>query len=301
MQVISACRCRPVQDRPSKWPKPEFLLELLMPLLADPARLDRGGKRPQGDARRQVREVVFALAARAPLAHQPDLLAGQVAVVRPDSPSPTRMRVAANRAARGPLVPCRQVTLRHARSASTASASRGSWSGTGRRLRPLGRDQLDVRAIDLLVARDADRPGQAALAQAVAEGGARAVAGVGQHDAEPHARHRRAGPTRPARSRPCCGPPSRRPARRPRRSAPDRRSIPRAGTAATPRGPAPLARPASARPAPGSSPACPAGRSIAAPRRPRACPSSAAPCRRSPDAACGPPTSRSGLLGQHPP
>src|SRR5215211_6984026 len=22
MQVISACRCRPVQDRPSKWPKP---------------------------------------------------------------------------------------------------------------------------------------------------------------------------------------------------------------------------------------------------------------------------------------
>src|SRR4051794_6757942 len=42
----------------------EFLLELLMPLLANPARLDGGGERPQRGPRRQVCEVVFALPAR---------------------------------------------------------------------------------------------------------------------------------------------------------------------------------------------------------------------------------------------
>jgi site-specific DNA recombinase len=105
---------------------------------AHPARLDGSRQRPQRGPRRQVAEVVLALATRAPLAHQPDLVTRQVAVVRPGLPSPTRTRVAANRAARGPLVPCRQVTRRQGRSASAASASRGSWSGTGRRLRPVG-------------------------------------------------------------------------------------------------------------------------------------------------------------------
>jgi hypothetical protein len=41
----------------------EFLLQLLMCLLADPAGLDRGGERPPRGPRRQVAEVVFALAA----------------------------------------------------------------------------------------------------------------------------------------------------------------------------------------------------------------------------------------------
>src|SRR4051812_32174947 len=61
----------------------QFLFELLVPLLAHPARLDGGGEGAQRGARRQVAEVVFALTIRAPLAHQPDLLAWQVAVVRP--------------------------------------------------------------------------------------------------------------------------------------------------------------------------------------------------------------------------
>src|SRR3954471_12661805 len=61
----------------------QFLLELLVPLLADPARLDGGRQGAQRGPRWQIAEVVLALAARAPLAHQPDLLARQVAVVGP--------------------------------------------------------------------------------------------------------------------------------------------------------------------------------------------------------------------------
>src|SRR3954447_16487714 len=44
----------------------KFLLELLMHLLAGPARLDGGGQPPQRRLLRQVAEVVFRLAAVAP-------------------------------------------------------------------------------------------------------------------------------------------------------------------------------------------------------------------------------------------
>ena len=46
----------------------EFFLELLVRLLADPARLDRRGQRLEAGFRRQVREIVFLLAGGAPLA-----------------------------------------------------------------------------------------------------------------------------------------------------------------------------------------------------------------------------------------
>src|SRR3954465_12713146 len=59
----------------------ELLLELLMRLLAGPARLDGGGQPPQRGPPRQVAEVVFLLAAVAPFAHQPDLVAWQAGVV----------------------------------------------------------------------------------------------------------------------------------------------------------------------------------------------------------------------------
>ncbi len=59
----------------------QFLLQLLVALLAHPARLDCAGQGAPGRAGRQVREVVLALARGAPLAHQPDLRARQVAVV----------------------------------------------------------------------------------------------------------------------------------------------------------------------------------------------------------------------------
>src|SRR3954468_15014351 len=54
----------------------EFLLQVLMCLPARPARLAGAGQPPQRGSRRQVAEVVLALAAVAPLADQPDLSAG---------------------------------------------------------------------------------------------------------------------------------------------------------------------------------------------------------------------------------
>ena len=56
----------------------EFFLQLLVSLLADPARLDRCGQRLEAGFRRQVREIVFLLAGRAPLADKPDLFAWQM-------------------------------------------------------------------------------------------------------------------------------------------------------------------------------------------------------------------------------
>src|SRR3712207_3859819 len=47
----------------------EFLLHLLVRLLADPARLDRRREGPQGRAGRMAGEIVLPLAAAAPLAH----------------------------------------------------------------------------------------------------------------------------------------------------------------------------------------------------------------------------------------
>src|ERR1700752_3658340 len=62
--------------------EPEFLLELLMRLLADPARLDRRGQTSQRGAGREIAEIVFALAAAAPFPDEPGFLARQVAVAR---------------------------------------------------------------------------------------------------------------------------------------------------------------------------------------------------------------------------
>ena len=59
----------------------EFLLELLVDLLADPACLDRADQDAPGRTGRQVREVEFALTRGTPLAHLPDLVARQMAVV----------------------------------------------------------------------------------------------------------------------------------------------------------------------------------------------------------------------------
>src|ERR1700722_10428275 len=73
---MSAWRCRPCQDRPSKWPRPSS--SLLVGLLADPSRLDRGGERLEVGVGRQVGKIVFALARGAPLADQPGLLARHV-------------------------------------------------------------------------------------------------------------------------------------------------------------------------------------------------------------------------------
>jgi len=56
----------------------EFFRELLMGLLAYPAGLDRTGQSFDRDVARQVREIVFAFAIRAMLAHQPGFLSWHV-------------------------------------------------------------------------------------------------------------------------------------------------------------------------------------------------------------------------------
>src|SRR5689334_24971108 len=59
----------------------ELLLRLLVRLLADPARLDRGRQLPERRLGRQVGQVVLPLARGAVLADQPDLVPGQVPAV----------------------------------------------------------------------------------------------------------------------------------------------------------------------------------------------------------------------------
>lgn len=56
----------------------QFLLHLLVGLLAHPACLDGGGELREGGSDRQVGQIVFALARRPPLAHQPGLLSRHV-------------------------------------------------------------------------------------------------------------------------------------------------------------------------------------------------------------------------------
>src|ERR1700690_355777 len=56
----------------------KFFLELLVGLLADPSRLDRGGERLEAGVVRQVGNVIFALARGAALADQPGLFAWHV-------------------------------------------------------------------------------------------------------------------------------------------------------------------------------------------------------------------------------
>ena len=57
----------------------EFFLELLVSLLADPARLDGRRQRFEIDVGREVGQIVLLLAGRAPLADEPDLFAWQCA------------------------------------------------------------------------------------------------------------------------------------------------------------------------------------------------------------------------------
>jgi hypothetical protein len=113
--------------------------------------------------------------------------------------SATRTRRAAKAASGGPLVPPlvprRQATARHrspsgrasAPTASVAARARAAgWSGGG----PAGAARTTATSAGntfWLDARDAHGPGKTARAQALAEGGADAAAGVGQPGTEAHA------------------------------------------------------------------------------------------------------------------
>src|SRR6516162_11462220 len=56
----------------------EFFLELLMRLLADPARLDGPGELLRRRVGRKIGEIVFALTGRTVLADHPHLFTGQM-------------------------------------------------------------------------------------------------------------------------------------------------------------------------------------------------------------------------------
>jgi hypothetical protein len=167
----------------------EFFLHLLVRLLAGPAGLDRRREGLQRRAGGMAGEVVLPLAAAAPLAHQPQLIAGQaVAGLRLRTvghPHPPGGEAGGERAL-GALPP------------ADRAPGRSPQGGCGRD-RPLVRDPMPARAsralcggpaqlhrggIDPLRLRDADRPERGAAGEAAPEGGAAAVAGVRQGAAE---------------------------------------------------------------------------------------------------------------------
>ena len=66
--VMSVWRCRPIQEWPSEVAEAEFLLHLLVGLLADPSRLDGGCQFLEARVGWKVRQVVLALTGTAVLA-----------------------------------------------------------------------------------------------------------------------------------------------------------------------------------------------------------------------------------------
>src|SRR5215218_7079984 len=168
--------------------KTEFLFELLMDLLTGPARLDGGGQTPQRGPRRQVAEVVLPLATVPPFADQPDLIARQaqlVGVGRPVRHADPNGSEAGTEGAFGAMppgdTPPALLVERHGRRTRRPVRHWVLAGAPGRRARWT---QPDRRRIDKLGARDADRPGQPALVQSLAEHRAAAISGVTKHAAE---------------------------------------------------------------------------------------------------------------------
>jgi hypothetical protein len=122
--------------------EPEFFLPLLVRLLADPARLDRGGQRRKGGpAGKLARWYLRSLDARCSPTSQTSS-PGRCWLfrvrMRTGGPSATRTRVAAKEAASGPRVPVRHCTGCQSARASMSSAARASSPGMAvRRGRPV--------------------------------------------------------------------------------------------------------------------------------------------------------------------
>ena len=105
----------------------EFFLELLVGLLADPSRLDRGGERLEVGVGRQVGKRAFGVSPEArgsptSQASSPGICCMPVSWMRCGGPSAIRTRTAAKEAPKGPLVPLRQLTRRQFAVARTSSA-----------------------------------------------------------------------------------------------------------------------------------------------------------------------------------
>ena len=171
----SAWWCRPRQERPSKWSRPSSSFSCwcacshTQRALIVAASSSRGG-------RREVGEVVLALARGPALADQPDLLAGQVPAV-PELLALGRAHPQGGELGRErPLGAAPPATRRHATPASGLGRDRGLARHRVLARPTLGRrrpQQPDRGRVDVLHLQDADRPEEPARAQAPAEGAPR--------------------------------------------------------------------------------------------------------------------------------
>ena len=153
--VISACRCSPVQERPSKWSRPSSSLSCWCACSHTQRALIVAASSSSAVSAGRLDEVVLPLARGAVLAHQPDLVPGQVlgrcgaaALGR------ARTRRAANSAASGPLVPRRQLIRRQARGRQHGLGRDRLFARHGVLARPprgrLRPQQLDRGRVDVL-------------------------------------------------------------------------------------------------------------------------------------------------------
>src|ERR1700693_3966361 len=144
----------------------EFFLQLLVGLLADPARLDGAGQCLDRRFDWQGREIVFALPTGTTFADQPGLIAGHVltthvanALSRPVGDAHTHSGEARRQAPLGAAAPGNRAPLclrqhgfsRDRLAIRNVPLSRATSASNGK-------DQLYLAWIDLLVARNADSP-----------------------------------------------------------------------------------------------------------------------------------------------
>src|SRR5512143_3156948 len=172
----------------------EFFLQLLVSLLANPARLDGGSKRAQVSRRRQVGEIVFLLSRHPVFADEPSLLARQMLLTLVGDP--LRRSVRDPHADRGKT----SLELAFRAVAPTDGAPSGVAQHVMRRYRQNIRDvplsgtaalrnrpgQLHIGSIYLEVWRNSGRPGQFACCERLAERSAHPITGVRQHAAKAH-------------------------------------------------------------------------------------------------------------------
>ena len=170
----------------------EFLFELLMRLLAHPARLDGRGERFQIGVGREVHEIVFLFPRGAALADQPGLFARHVlhafvadALRLSVGDAHAQSGEAGFQQAFGSLAPSdyapffigEHLLCALGENVGHTAFARSAASGDRK-------DEFDVARIDFLMTRNADRPRQRSPAQRPAELCAHAVAGVGEDRAK---------------------------------------------------------------------------------------------------------------------
>jgi len=174
----------------------EFLFQLLMGLFANPSRLDGRGEGFEVGLGGQVREIVFSLARDAMFADEPGLLARHVLLsLVPDPLGRSIGDAHTNSGEAGFQRPFRSPAPTHL---PPFRFSQHGFSMDGRAVghMPLTRPtpprnreyEFDRARIDLLMARNADRPSEPTRAQSLTEGRRETIARIGENGAEGEAR-----------------------------------------------------------------------------------------------------------------